>query len=209
MWSRLSRVMSSAACGLTAAILIVIAASLFHVDWVPVLIAAGVLCLAVVAAVRPDRALLAVAAAAPLATYMLRRWNPGVAWAETLVVAFGAGWFSRRLFLRSQPSLPAALRPPLIVFVCVVLASLTVQLSVEQARLGTSEFASWMLRYFSRDYFVSGSDRYLHAGRFCSKGSCCSACPRASRPQMSDSPGVWQARWPHQRRWRRRSTCCN
>jgi hypothetical protein len=170
MWSRISRVLSSAACGLTAAVLILIAASLFHVDWVPVLIPAGILCLAVVAAIRPDRALLAVAAATPLATYFLRRWNPGVAWAETLVVAFGAGWFIRRLFFRNQPALASALRLPLIVFAGVVVASLAVQLSVEQTRLGTSEFVSWMLRYFSRDFFVSGSDRYLHAAAFLLEG---------------------------------------
>ena len=170
MWSRLSRVMSSAACGLTAAVLIVITASVFHLDRVPILIAAGLVCLAVVAAVRPDRALLTVAAVTPLATYILRRWNPGVTWAETLVVAFGAGWYSRRLFVRNERPLPAALRLPLIVFACVVLASLTVQLSVEQARLGTSELAGWMLRYISRDYFVSGSDRYLHAAAFLLEG---------------------------------------
>ncbi len=170
MWSRLSRVVSSAACGLIAAVLIVITGSLFHIDRVPALIAAGLLCLTAVAAFRPDRALLAVAAIAPLATYILRRWNPGVAWAETLVVAFAAGWYSRQVFVRHESALPAALRLPSIVFACVVIASLTVQVLLEQARLGNSEFATWMLRVISRNYFVSGSEPFLHAAALLLEG---------------------------------------
>lgn len=170
MSSRLPRVIATAGSALACVVLIVIATSLVRLDWVPVPVVAGVLFIGVLAVLRPDWALLAVAALVPVATYMLRRWNPEVAWAETLVIAFAAGWFIRRLLIRTDPGPPPWLRLPLIVFACVVFASVIVQMSVDQARLGTSEFARLMLRYFSGDYFISGSDRYLHAAAFLLEG---------------------------------------
>jgi O-antigen ligase len=170
MLPRLPRVIITAGGLLLSLVLLLITSSLFRLDWIPVLVLAAVLSLGVLAAFRPERALVVVAAFVPVATYLLRRWNPGVAWAETLVVAFAAGWFVRRLLIRTDPVLPAWLRLPLTVFACVVFASLIVQMSVDHARLGTGEFARLMLRYLSREYFVSGSDRYLHAAAFLLEG---------------------------------------
>jgi O-antigen ligase len=170
MWSRASGVMATAGYALAALVLILTASSLLRVDRVPAPLAVAILCIGVLAAIRPATALLVVAALVPIATYTLRGCNPAVAWPETLVIAFGAGWLSRRALRRGDPGLPQSVRLPLVVFACVLFASTLVQMSVDQARLGPPEFASSMLRYFSREYFVSGSDRYLHAAAFLLEG---------------------------------------
>ncbi len=155
----------------TAVVLLAIALSIFRLDWVPLPLAAALCATAVLAALNPPAGLVVVAASTPVAMYALRRWNPGVAWAEVFVVLFAAGWFVRRLTGgRGDPSLPPALRVPVWLFAAVVLASTIVQMSVDRARLGWPEFAAWMLRYFTRDFFVSGSDRYLHAAAFFLEG---------------------------------------
>ncbi|MDQ3346382.1 MAG: O-antigen ligase family protein, partial [Acidobacteriota bacterium] len=138
-----------------------IATSVLRLDAVPVPVALAILSIGLLALFRPDHGLLAVAAIVPVAAHMLRRWSPGVAWAETMVMAFAAGWYVRRVVRLDEPHLASRLRLPIIVFATVVCASAAVQMSVDYARLGSREFADFVLRYLSREYFVTGPDRYL------------------------------------------------
>jgi O-antigen ligase len=171
MGARLSRAIVTAFFACAAILLVVVSTSLFRLDRVPLLIVAVIVSIGGLAAVRPGQALLAVAALVPLANYLFRGWNGEVAWAETLVLAFGAGWCIRRLFRRDEWPALGRLRLPLIVFTSVIAASVVVQLSIDHTRLGTAEFLSAMWRFFAREYFISGSDRYLHAAAFLLEGA--------------------------------------
>ncbi len=156
--------LTSAAFALLAALLALILASLFRIDFVPWPIPFALAAFAVFAAWRLDQALLVVAAVTPLASYIGHRWSYQVAWAEAVVVAFAAGWAVRRLRARREPPIAAWLLLPTGIFALIVAASVGVELSVEQMRLGTTGIAGRLWRYFSLEYFVSGPDQYLHAG---------------------------------------------
>lgn len=173
-----------------AGVLFVIAGSILRLDSVPVPLALAILSIGLLAVVRPDAALLVVAAIVPVAAHMLRRWDPGVAWAETMVVAFAAGWCARRAVWPEQPGLPSRLRLPLIVFGSVVCASAAVQMSVEYVRLGSGEFAGFILQYLSRDFFVSGSVRYLQLGAFLLAGLLLFSA--AARLALADRQFAWR-----------------
>ena len=171
MRAGIPRALAMAASALAAIAFIVILSSLFTTDrltlWVPVVIAG----LAVLAAVRPDLGLLLVAALTPVAAYAGRRWNPEIAWAEVLVVAFAAGWFARRLIPRgAAPVLPAPLRHPVLVFGSVVFASAIVLLSVDNLRLGRAELVDALWQFFAREFFAPGSFLYLHAAALLVEG---------------------------------------
>jgi O-antigen ligase len=172
MWPRLFRWLAAAASALTAVILLVVLSSILRVDWIPWPVPAGLFGLAMLSAWRPAYGLLFVAALTPVASYLGRRWNGQVAWAETLVIAFTAGWWLRAVVGgRPEPAKPDALRVPTAVFALVVVASAVVELSVEQLRLGTSAFADVLWQYFSREYFTSGrSLEALHAAALLLEG---------------------------------------
>jgi O-antigen ligase len=155
----------------TAACLTIILAGLFYDNALPRLVPIGLMAFAAVTMWRPEIALLLVAALTPIATSIGRSWDAQVAWAETIVVSFAAGWFWRGFLVRQPvPQLPLGLRRPVILFALVIAAAVFVQASVEQVRFGTVELSSILWRLVSRDYFVSGSDQYLHAASFLLEG---------------------------------------
>lgn len=161
MESRLSpgiaAVFGAIGSALVAAFAIVVLSSLFHADRIPWLVLVALGGLAALAAIRPAPALLVVAALTPIAAYLGRRFNWEVAWAETLVVAFAAGWWIGSV--RPRPGAHAstrALRLPASVFAIVLLASVVVALSVDQVRLGSSGLARALWQYFAREYFTNG-----------------------------------------------------
>ncbi|MEO8522511.1 MAG: hypothetical protein ABI603_14175, partial [Acidobacteriota bacterium] len=166
----LQRALAAAAWGALAALLAVILASLFRVQSVPWPVPLALLAFAAFAAWRPAAALLVVAAATPLAGVVGHYWSYQVAWAEAIVIAFAAGWAVRRIARRPEGALAPSLRLPIRIFALVVTASLVVECSVEQMRVGTSGFGELLWRYFSLDYFVSGPDQYLHAGALLLEG---------------------------------------
>ncbi len=166
----LQSALAATAWGALAALLAVILASLFRVQSVPWPVPLALAAFAAFAAWRPAAALLVVAAATPLASVAGHHWSYQVAWAEAIVIAFAAGWAVRRIARRSEGALAPSLRLPIGVFALVVTASLVVELSVEQMRVGTSGFGELLWRYFSLDYFVSGPDQYLHAGALLLEG---------------------------------------
>jgi O-antigen ligase len=154
-----------------ALFLTVILASLFHAGPLPWFVLPALMLLALLSAWRPSLAALFVAAVTPLATFVGRSWNPQVAWAEAIVIAFASGWNWRQVFAGPEGSrLPPALRFPATSLVLVVIASVVVQASVDQLRFGTAGFGNILWQFFSRDYFVSGSDQYLHAGALLLEG---------------------------------------
>ncbi len=127
--------------------------------------------LAALAAWRPMDAILLVAALTPLASFLGRRWNHQVAWAEAIVIVFAAGWMWRRLLRGGEdPAAPPPLRLPITIFALVLAAAIGVQLSVDQMRMGTAELLRELWQFLSRDYIVSGSDHYLHAAFFLLEG---------------------------------------
>ena len=93
---------------ITAACLTLILAGLFHDIALPRLIPIGLIAFAGVTIWRPAIALVMVAALTPLATAIGRSWDPQVAWAETIVISFGAGWLWRAVLVRQS----AARLPP-------------------------------------------------------------------------------------------------
>jgi O-antigen ligase len=168
--SRVSRALLLAGTILTALFLSVVTASLFRLPQVPAVLALGVIGIAVYAAIRPHSALVLVAAALPISTYVLGRWAYGVAWPEAVVIAFAAGCAWRGVLRRADPRLPKSLHLPVFVFACVLLSSLVVQMMVDQSRLGSAAFTTSILRHVSREYFANGAGRYLQAGELLLEG---------------------------------------
>ncbi len=162
--------MKTAGYALLAALLLILLSSLAHVDGVPLPVAIALGAFAAFAAWRPAHALLVIAAVTPLAGFLGHRWGYQVAWAETLVIAFAAGWAGRRVVLERTSALAASLTLPVTIFALVVTASLGVELAVDQMRLGTQGFAALIWQALARDYFVSGPDHYLHAAAFLLEG---------------------------------------
>lgn len=186
--------MATAARAAAAALLILVASSILRIDWVPLPVAVLVCAVGVLAAFRPAAALLIVAGGTPVAAWLLRGWNPGAAWAEALVVAFGAGWATRRLLAPDRdPALPPALAAPVRLFTWVVVTSAAAQLAVDLTRLGGSEFAGRTARFLTREYFVSGSERSLHAAAFLLEGLLlfgAAARLTAERPRLARRLGM-------------------
>ena len=58
----------------------------------------------------------------------------------------------------------------MLVFACVLLTSLLVQMMVDESRLGAAAFTTSILRHVSREYFVNGGERYLQAGELLLEG---------------------------------------
>ena len=87
-----------AAC---AGLFLLLLSSLFRAPDVP-LAGAALLAFSLFAAVRPGIALLAVAAVVPIAAWTGRQWSGAVAWPETVVIAFLAGYAARNAFARGN-----------------------------------------------------------------------------------------------------------
>jgi O-antigen ligase len=145
--------------------------STFDIAWVPIWVPLVLTAIAVLAAVRPSEALLVVAALTPVARYTGARWNGGVSWAETIVVAFAAGWLLHLALRPSRPGAPSSLVRPALLFAAVVGAAVLVELAVFQMRLETGGLASALWEHFTREYFFSSrAFRALHTGALLLEG---------------------------------------
>lgn len=142
---------------LAAAFFLALLASLTAVPGVPPIAVAGLAGLAVLALVRPEHGLAALAVGIPIASWLGRQWAPGVAWPETLAVAFCAGYCARgaRLPRRDAPPSPDALTPPLAVAVAVIVASLVLQVMVDAWRFGEASTLADIRRLLQSAYFLS------------------------------------------------------
>ena len=107
---------------LAGGLFLALLASLLNAPQVPRLFVAALAAIAAASALRPLNGLLLLAVAVPIATWVGRQWNPQIAWPETLVVAFCAGYCFRAAAIRPRRALgrgrslqrgpPAAARRP-------------------------------------------------------------------------------------------------
>jgi O-antigen ligase len=150
---------SGTVSALATALFLTLLASLARVDAVPPIAVAGLAALAVLAAVRPAHALIALAVGVPVASWIGRHWSPIVAWPETLAVAFCAGYCARGLRGVRDPSADRqdALAPPLVVAFTVIAASLIVQLLIEAWRFGEAALVSDLWTSITSGYFVTAT----------------------------------------------------
>ena len=111
-------------------------ASLFRTDNVPVVALVFFGLLAALGAWRADVALLVVAGAVPIATWVGRRWNGSLAWPEAVVVAFLAG-YTLHLAVR-RPSRSRSL-PTIAIYslIAIAFASLAVHVLVLKQTIGS------------------------------------------------------------------------
>jgi O-antigen ligase len=130
-------------------------ASLARVDQVPPLVPAGLLALAILAAARPEQALIALAAGVPVASWLGRQWNPSVAWPEALVVAFCAGYCARAAV--APPRKPDPLDPPVFLAAAVVVASLASQIAIDSWRFGGASTRAELVRVIASGYFLNAA----------------------------------------------------
>src|SRR5215203_5791599 len=84
----MSAAIAIASCGIFTVLLL----SLFRVDGIPWFIPAALVAFGGLSAWRPSAALMSLAAVIPVASWIGRWFHSGVAWPETLVVAFAAGY---------------------------------------------------------------------------------------------------------------------
>ena len=149
------RVLSAMASStLAAAFFLTLLASLTSVPGMPLLALAGLAGLVVLALVRPDHALVALAIGIPIASWVGRQVTPGVAWPEALAVAFCAGYCARGIRIPRREPAPSAdaLAPPLFVAVAVVVASLVLQLLVDAWRFGEASTMAELWRLMRSGY---------------------------------------------------------
>ena len=154
------RVVSVAAISaIAAAFFLALLYSLTTVADVPAMAIAGLAALVVLAAVKPEYGLVAVAAGVPLASWIGRQWTATVAWPETLAVAFCAGYCARGLHLARDrdAAAPDTLTAPLIIALTVVVASLLVQLLVDGWRFGETQFVGDLWQLLRSGYFVTAT----------------------------------------------------
>ena len=126
--------------------------SLTQIDGVPAIVVVALMALAALAAWRPDAGLLATAVFVPLASWLGRRWNYQVTWAETIVVAAAAGLCARAVVRREGSARTIA---PVVALALVVAASLAEQLWALQLRIGTDTLVAQLGALARSDYFVN------------------------------------------------------
>ena len=97
----------------------------------------------------------------PVASWIGRSWNGGVAWPETLVVAFVAG-YSARSIRRPQTRLDD-LDLPIFAFTSIVIASLAVHLLVLNATIGGAALVEQLAQLARSQYFLAGEFREVDA----------------------------------------------
>ena len=136
--------------------------SLKHVEGVPPFVVVLLVALIGLSAWRPGAALMVLAASVPIAAWTGRWWNGTVAWPETLVVAFAAGYCARSLWSRRERRDDLDL--PISVFAALVIASLAVRLLVLYWTIGGAALWEQLSQLARADYFVaSASFRDLDA----------------------------------------------
>ena len=136
--------------------------SLRQVDDVPVFITVLLIVLAGLSAWRPHVALVVLAGVVPLAAWTGRTWNGAVAWPETLVVAFAAGYSARAMWTRGHRL--DRLHLPIVIFTAIVAASLAVRLLVLYVTIGGEALNLHLWQTTTVDYFIgNGGFRDLDA----------------------------------------------
>jgi O-antigen ligase len=124
--------------------------SLAQLDSFPFPALAGLISLVVLAALRPSTTLLGVASVIPVADWLGRRWDPSVAWAEALVVAFSAGYCARgAVATRGRRD---ELDLPVLLSAAVIVASLVVQFLVDGWRFGGATVRDQLWQLVRQDY---------------------------------------------------------
>jgi O-antigen ligase len=154
------RVLSAMALStLAAAFFLTLLASLTAVPGMPLFTLAGLAGLVVLALVRPEHALVALAIGIPIASWIGRQLAPGVAWPETLAVAFCAGYCARGIRIPRRDPAPSsdAIAPPLFVAVAVIVASLVLQLLIDAWRFGEASTMAELWRLVRSGYFVTAT----------------------------------------------------
>ena len=106
--------------------------------------------LVVQAARRPAAVLLVLTTVIPVAAWLGRRWDPSVAWAEALVVAFAAGYCARGALTTRRG--PDDLDLAIALCTAVIIASLVVQFLVDGWRFGGATVRGDLWRLVSQDY---------------------------------------------------------
>jgi O-antigen ligase len=150
--SRLANWSTRAAAALGSAVFLALLASLLHVDGVPIVIVGALGALVIAASLKPDVAVLAVALLVPIAQWLGRGWNHAVAWPETLIVSFCAGYCARIAARQSAPH--GALHAPLVLLAGFVVASYGVQVLVDGWRFGAASVRADLWRLVTTRYFL-------------------------------------------------------
>lgn len=141
--------------GISAAIsvtLLGLLLSLRHVEGLSLFIMAPLLALAGLSFLRPAVALMILAAAVPVATWIGRYWNGAVAWPEVLAIAFSAGYVARTAW--TQRMRADSLRLPILVFTALVAASLGVHFLVLDYSAGSAALWQQFRDLASGRYFL-------------------------------------------------------
>ncbi|HET7219627.1 MAG TPA: O-antigen ligase family protein [Vicinamibacterales bacterium] len=151
-WSR------RAAAALGAALFLIVLGSLFGVAGVPRLILVELCALALLAALRPEHALVLLAVTTPVAGWVGRQWNPTTAWAEAGAVAFCAGYCLRCALAQRTDDPPDTLDAPVLLTSGVVLASLAAQLLIDDWRFGAAATLAGLRELATGWYFLMASN---------------------------------------------------
>lgn len=138
--------------GAGCALFLLLLSSLFGAAAVPIP-AAALLVFVVFAAWRPALAIVALPAVIPIAGWAGRQWIGGVAWPETVAVAYLAGYSARKaLGWERGPVDPLAYA--IFGMMAVVVGSLAVELLVLHATLGGESWRGLLWQLVSRDFFI-------------------------------------------------------
>jgi hypothetical protein len=105
------------------------------------------------AAYRPTAALGVLAALLPVTAFVSSDIGLNVAWTEPLVLAGLIGFSTRVILSLDRYSPLSASRQPWLILVALIVASLSVEMAVEQAH--TDSFSSQLLSFLRTDYFVN------------------------------------------------------
>ena len=144
-----------ASAALAAALLLTLLLSLASFDPGSVLTMAALIALVILAARYPATALLVLATLIPVASWLGRRWNGSVAWAEALVIAFAAGYCARQA--TNSRDNRTELDLPLLAVAAVVVASMIVQFLVDAWRVGGAAVRADLWWLVTRDYLLNAS----------------------------------------------------
>lgn len=151
-WSRRS------AAALGAALFLLLLASLTGVPGVPRLVFAELAALVVLAALRPERALILLAVTTPVVGWIGRQWHPTLSWAETGAAAFCAGYCLRTALAGRDDDPPDALDAPVLLTAGVVIASLAAQILIDDWRFGAAATLAGLRELATGWYFLMASN---------------------------------------------------
>src|SRR5215211_5429116 len=129
----------------------VMLSSLVGIDGVPRSVPLALFFLTAIAGWVPAAGLAIVVTVVPVASWIGRTWVDAVAWPETVVIAFLAGYAMRRAITRGTPSIPVD--PAVYSLIAVVVASFAVQMMALQAAVGIGAFKAQIWDGVVRDYF--------------------------------------------------------